>query len=379
MLTRIDLKNFKCFERLNLPIAPLTLLTGLNASGKSSVLQALALFNQTLREDEHSTSLVLNGSTVKMGMVPDVVDEISGRNEFGISLEYDQNTYIWYFEGERRDMSMKVRSIHFNNKGTYEPNSLKYLLPPDITSETILPDVLNRLTYITAERYAPQDVYILRDDQRTVTVGPKGESAVSLLYWGSDEAVIDGLIIQDVANNRLRQVERRMEIFFPGFELDLQHIQRTNSVILGLRTSPATDFHRPTHTGFGLTHCLPIVVATLSAKIGDIIVIENPEAHLHPAGQASMGRFLADVAQAGIQILVETHSDHVLNGVRRAVKSNEGITADQVLIHFFRPRSEGGSQVISPLLDDSGNIDYWPEGFFDQFDKDMNYFAGWGE
>ena len=108
-------------------------------------------------------------------------------------------------------------------------------------------------------------------------------------------------------------------------------------------------------------------------------MIENPEAHLHPAGQALMGRFLADAAQSGIQILVETHSDHVLNGVRRSVKSDEGITADQVFIHFFRPRSEGGPQIISPLLDDSGNIDYWPEGFFDQFDKDMNYFAGWGE
>ena len=378
MLTRIDLENFKCFERVHLPIAPLTLLTGLNASGKSSVLQALALFNQTLSEDEHSTSLVLNGSIVKMGMVPDVVDEISGRNEFGISLEYDQNTYSWHFEGDRQDMSMKVRRIHFN-KDIHKPDNLKFLLPPDITSKTTLPDMLNRLTYITAERYAPQDVYILRDDKRTITVGPNGESAVSLLYWGRDETVIDGLAVQDVANNRLRQVERRMEIFFPGFELDLQQIQRTNSVVLGLRTSPETDFHRPTHTGFGLTHCLPIIVAALSAKIGDLIVIENPEAHLHPAGQALMGRFLADAAQSGIQILVETHSDHVLNGVRRAVKSDEGITADQVFIHFFRPRSEGGSQVISPLLDDSGNIDYWPEGFFDQFDKDMNYFAGWGE
>ena len=85
---------------------------------------------------------------------------------------------------------------------------------------------------------------------------------------------------------------------------------------------------------------------------------------------------MADAAGAGIQLLVETHSDHVLNGVRRAVKESR-ISADQVAIHFFRPRSEGLTQVMSPIIDDSGNIDYWPDGFFDQYDKDSNYFAGW--
>lgn len=107
-------------------------------------------------------------------------------------------------------------------------------------------------------------------------------------------------------------------------------------------------------------------------------MIENPEVHLHPKGQAMMGQFLAEAANAGVQVIVETHSDHVLNGVRRAVKSG-GISAESVAIHFFRPRAEGEAQVISPLIDQTGGIDYWPDGFFDQFDKDMNYFAGWGD
>ena len=64
MLTRLDLRFFKCFERLRLPLAPLTLLTGLNASGKSSVLQALVLLHQTMREHEWTTRLALNGSGV---------------------------------------------------------------------------------------------------------------------------------------------------------------------------------------------------------------------------------------------------------------------------------------------------------------------------
>ena len=153
---------------------------------------------------------------------------------------------------------------------------------------------------------------------------------------------------------------------------------RTNTVTLGLRTSDATNYHSPIHTGFGLTQVLPVVVAALSTTKGDMILIENPEVHLHPAGQALMGQFMADVARAGIQVLVETHSDHVLNGVRRAVKDGR-FAADQVAINFFRTRSDDLPQVLSPTLDDSGNIDDWPEGFFDQFDKDANYFAGWGD
>jgi predicted ATPase len=122
---------------------------------------------------------------------------------------------------------------------------------------------------------------------------------------------------------------------------------------------------------------LPIVVAALSANAGDLLLIENPEVHLHPAGQALMGRFLAEIGAGGIQVLVETHSDHVLNGIRRAVKGKV-IEPENVALHFFRPRDTTGEQVTTPMLDAAGNIDRWPDGFFDQFDKDINHFAGWG-
>ena len=116
-----------------------------------------------------------------------------------------------------------------------------------------------------------------------------------------------------------------------------------------------------------------------NAAPGDLLLIENPEVHLHPAGQAKIGRLLARVAAAtGAQVILETHSDHVLNGVRRAVRERE-TRPDQVGLLFFRPPQEGLDQVVSPQLDVEGNIDHWPEGFFDQFEKDMSYFAGWGD
>ena len=78
--------------------------------------------------------------------------------------------------------------------------------------------------------------------------------------------------------------------------------------------------------------------------------------------------------------MIETHSDHVLNGIRRAVRKGV-LSNENVALHFFRPRREkkdnGEPQVESPAIDASGNIDSWPDGFFDQFDNDMNYFAGW--
>ena len=201
---------------------------------------------------------------------------------------------------------------------------------------------------------------------------------MSVLYWGQEEAVIDELVLQGAAPKRLQQIQQRMSSLFPGCGIALQQESGANAVILRLRISNATNFHSPVHTGFGLTQVLPIMVAALSANKGDIILIENPEVHLHPAGQALMGQFLSDVAHAGIQVIVETHSDHVLNGVRRAVKTGR-LASEQVAIHFFRPPSDAAPQVLSPTLDDSGNIDDWPEGFFDQFDKDANYFAGWAE
>ena len=379
MLTRLDLRLFKCFEVLRLPLAPLTLLSGPNSSGKSSVVQSLVLLHQTMREHEWSTRLALNGAGVQLGTVVDVVDEVNGRTGFEIGVTADEAACHWVFDGDRREMSMQVTRVSVDGCATEQPSKLRHLLPP-ISDGSVAPLAarLRGLTYITAERVGPQEAYPIEDPYDADLVGAKGEHAVSVLHWGRDEPVLPLLALPGAPRRRLRQVEARMRTLFPGCGVDLQQVPQTNAVTLGLRTSDDTGFHRPVHTGFGLTQILPIVVAALSEAEGDIMLIENPEVHLHPAGQALMGEFLADVARAGVQVIVETHSDHVLNGIRRSVKVGR-LTPEQVIVHFFRPRSDEGAQVHSPILDAAGNIDVWPEGFFDQFDKDMNYFAGWGD
>jgi predicted ATPase len=379
VITQVDLHYFKCFELLKLPIGDLTLLSGSNASGKSSVLQALVLLHQTMREHEWSSRLVLNGDALKLGTVADVVDKVHGRRTFEVALTADGHFYHWAFSGERSEMSLAVDRVEIDGSASNSPSKLQYLFPStDDAAAVDLARRLRNLTYLTAERIGPREFYPLEDRQIATVVGPAGEHAVSLLHSGRDKPVIDELAIDGVPPTRLRQVEARMKVFFPGCGLTVEQVPRVNQVTLGLRTSDDTDFHRPIHVGFGLTQVLPIVVAALSAGKGDLLLIENPEVHLHPAGQALMGEFLAEVARAGIQVMVETHSDHILNGIRRAVKAQR-LAPAQVTLHFFRPRIANETQAISPQLDKFGNIDVWPDGFFDQFDKDVNHFAGWGE
>ena len=378
MLTRLDLRHFKCFEELQLPLGRLTLLSGTNASGKSSVMHALALLHQTIREHEWSTRLMLNGVAVRLGIALDVIDQEHGRREFELGLVDDETRYLWRFRGERHEMSMAVAYVSAGGEERRDPDALHRLMPRGMGGEA-LARRLEGLSYLTAERLGPREVYALEDPQMTPVVGPRGEHAVSLLYSGGSEKVLPGLLLEDALPTRLHQVIGRMEQFFPGCGLDIRRIPDANAVTLGLRTSKGTSFHRPIHTGFGLTQVLPLLVAAVSADLDDLLLVENPEVHLHPSGQAAMGEFLAEVAAAGVQVLAETHSDHVLSGVRRAVKKGV-LPPDDAVLHFFRPRKEGAddrSQVESPRLDSQGRVDAWPEGFFDQFDKDMNYFAGW--
>jgi hypothetical protein len=160
MLTRLDLQLFKCFELLRLPLGPLTLLSGGNASGKSSVLQALVLLHQTMREHEWSTRLILNGAAIRMGTVADVVDKLHGRGHFDVDLFYGERQYGWIFQGDRSEMSMRVVSVAVGEAKNKLPGVLRYLLPP-LPAGAVHPisRTLRGLTYITAERVGPREVY----------------------------------------------------------------------------------------------------------------------------------------------------------------------------------------------------------------------------
>ncbi len=141
----------------------------------------------------------------------------------------------------------------------------------------------------------------------------------------------------------------------------------TNAATVRFRGSDTrTEWMRPANVGFGISYALPIVVGALLSDPRCVFIVENPEAHLHPAGQSAIGRFLALVAASGVQTIIETHSDHVVNGIRRAVAEHQKLRADEVVIHFF-----SNTQPLSIQVQDTGSLTTWPSGFFDQAERDL--------
>ncbi len=374
MINQLSLEYFKCFENIKIDLKNLNILSGENASGKSSLIQAFLTLNQTMQTNEWSKKLILNGNNVKLGTVSDVIDKVNGRNIINISVSDEENEIGWTFSGERAQLSMQIDKTYVNDKIFNPPTTLHNLLPSEYKHINILSSLKN-MTYIKAERCGPRDFYAMIDsEEKKCTID--GEHSIAILFNNLDQDISSSLTLKTAPPTLFQQVQARMREFFPGFEYTIEPIDKINAVTLGIRTSEDTDFHRPMNVGFGLTQILPIIISCLTAQQGDLLIIENPEVHLHPKGQAMMGEFLAEVANNGVQIIIESHSDHVLNGIRRAVKCKK-IHNDKIAFYFFNNRNYNESQIISPQIDENGKIDHWPNGFFDQFDKDISFLAGW--
>ena len=141
---------------------------------------------------------------------------------------------------------------------------------------------------------------------------------------------------------------------------------------------------RAENVGYGVSHSLPVVVALLSAKPGSLVILENPEAHLHPRGQAELAKLIARVAQDGVQVIVETHSDHILNGVLVAAKRFEskvaqeriqGLDRANVRIYYVdkNQQTPAASLVEEVSIVEGGRLDFQPKGFFDQAEDDLGF------
>ncbi len=135
----------------------------------------------------------------------------------------------------------------------------------------------------------------------------------------------------------------------------------------------AMTFIKPVNVGFGYSYALPIIVAGLIAQPGEILIVENPEAHLHPYAQSQITKFLVKVSANGVQVFIESHSDHVLNALRICVLDKMIATDELHVLYFGKGQPPEVTRI--PVQDD-GAIEVWPEGFFDQMDKDFSRLFG---
>lgn len=388
MIKRIELKNFKCFEALSLPLAPLTLLTGFNAAGKSTTLQSLLLLAQSLRSGNRTAELPLNGPLARLGTPGEVLNSGTGETSFGLEDEKSIVTWSLQAEDRSRGIAMRVSQLAIEEGGKKnrytDLENLHMLLPYGITAPAAENMVkgLRETIFLSAVRMGTADVFPSPEESSPVhaDVGVQGEFAPWWFQRFLDEEIDNArLHPSESAPTLRRQFNAWASNLFPGAQSNALSIEKTNLMRLELRIGDIGDWRRPSNIGYGLTYAFPIIVAGLLAKPGQILIIDSPEAHLHPLGQSEMGRFLARIASAGVQVLIETHSDHVLNGVRLALR-NKTIEPEKVAIHFFNQPIEtdtATAKVISPLVDENGNLSEWPKGFFDQSDKDLARLAGW--
>ncbi len=389
MINCLHIKNFKCFEELSLQLAPMTLLTGFNAAGKSTTLQAILLLAQALREGGRLPLVPLNGSLVRLGSPGDIIRH-GGEPEMLIGIETNECRVDWSMSAEDRRTGhvLPIKQIDWNigkenGKHVVLDQGLENLLPqyaPPTLQE--IPRDLGEAVFLSAMRIGTSEVFPAPEAPEPVwaDVGSQGEFAAWWFEKHLDEDVEPARRHPGESAPSLRkQFNAWASMLFPGAEANAQRIGGTSLVRLELRNHGADEWRRPANIGYGLTYAFPILVAGLIAKPGQLLVIDSPEAHLHPMGQSLMGRFLAMLAKSGVQVIIETHSDHVLNGVRLAV-NHGNLLPTETAIHFFnsRPRTPTDpAHVTSPKIDAKGGLSEWPLGFFDQAERDLAALAGW--
>jgi predicted ATPase len=378
MISLVRLRNFKCFQSLDLPLSPLTVLAGYNASGKSTSIQPLLLLAQTARHNARSSQLNLNGSLVRLGTVGEVVGANSG--ELNIGVESGDVRVDWTFDTARSaaGYALDVSAIRIDTD--VEQTRLEASVwPPELDfgplSEALSP--VRNLIYLGASRSGTTEVKPIPDgDSVNADVGESGDYAAAWYAQNIDDDVpVDRHHLKEKGVTLRRQLDAYLSDLFPGAQADAEIIQRTALTRLTFRTSDQSAWLRPANIGYGLTYAFPLLVALLLARADQLIIIDSPEAHLHPQAQSSIGKMLARFAMSGMQIIVETHSDHVLNGVRLAVRS--GLMEPEKLgLHFFSGATASSTGIQSPRVDSRGTLDYWPRGFFDQAELDLSVLSG---
>lgn len=472
MLKSIGLENYKCFEKLmvngkeGLEIAPLTILCGVNSSGKSSIINSLLLQKQSFEDTSVSNNMKVNGEYVKSGRFEDISfkhenkpitfstsyilnrpqkyrrnshkkskhDITAWKNlskiyakfnikyfeiSFFISLEkYDERKYI--DNNILLNQKIIIKAFSSNEElvtSTYELKKLKnqnqqyaiilnnipdsdtgeiikhvelldstcyfenFILvnayssnikPVDIRVSGILANVyliakmtalqFKNIHYLTPLRVYPQRQYIL--DRETDDIGISGEFTPYIMQKyqskyidGFLPPVDDKIIIAKEKYNFKICVQKWMEYLnfgtysltgsFETLQLNIQNYNISN-------------------VGFGISQVLPIIVSGIIKQESEILLLEQPEIHLHPTAQMCMADFLISMALNGRGAIVETHSDHIINRLVRRMMENP-IIKKNVKIYFIDQDSNGVSIAEEIIVDSVCGVLNDNENFFTQF------------
>ena len=369
MIKKLTLKNFKAFEEETFNIAPLTLITGINGMGKSSIIQSLLLL-----KDNYNIKNLTTGHPISL--TGDLVD-----------LETAES--LCYFKANDRKVSIDIvdeNSLEGNKLNDYcweldasIANAIE--LPFSFSSTGSLEDLsLFRPSFIflSAERLGPRGEYEKKYKRNFNTrLGVQGELTPAYLNNAANANQKIGL--PGMKNSKLPQ----------GADQLTENVNAWMSQIMALPMKTISNSISDSkfkleykfegsmgknfsalQVGFGMTFVLPIVVALLQAQKGDLIIVENPEAHLHPAAQVEIGMMIAQAVENGVQVIAESHSDHILNSLRLARKKGILGEKDINLIFVQHDISSGTNITFTDEIQikDNGKLTKRPEYFFDTWD-----------
>jgi len=362
VIRKITINNFKCFKKAEISFSELTVLCGLNGMGKSSVIQAILMLRQSWgNEMLQRNEVMLNGELIHLGQGKDVLYEGADEDVLRIEIEESAVTDVRMTYVSELDL-LKIDS---ENKS--------------INNESLI--FSDRFQYLRAERIGPR-ISNSKEDFPVImqrNIGEGGEFAsFFMIVFGEDKIYSDVLLHEQAVSSTLKSnVEAWMSEVSPGIQInyeDYGKIDQTSMSFSFITDRGTTNNYRATNVGFGISYTLPVIVSLLSAKPGSLIIIENPEAHLHPRGQRKIGELIAKVSSIGAQVIIETHSDHVLNGIRLSAKKGRIKPGQTTFNYFDRQLIDGqiGTTILTPVINEDGRFSEWPDGFFDEWDNALD-------
>jgi energy-coupling factor transporter ATP-binding protein EcfA2 len=412
MLTHLKLDNFKIWKSTGpMRLAPVTLLLGTNSSGKSSLIQSLLLIRQTVKGDDPNLDLNLGnpdaGDSVTLGQFRDVLCRHGDGPRIGIEFR-------WSETGASGDSTLFNARYRAGPAGSAELDSLRlgrdgqgfsvlrrkpgiYRLQLADERESrgqsadfrpqrsfaLAPAALARLG-ADGERIRDVGPALLDELGRIIYLGPVRRLAQRDYVWsgrmpatiGDDGAkAVDALIASGVAALAAKRRGRTPSgdaalIAETGAWLKRMDLADALSVRpLGGSTRYELIVERQGEqtnlkdVGVGVSQVLPVIVAALHAAPGHIVIVEEPESHLHPLAESLLAELFAQVSrERRVQFIAETHSEHLFRRMQ-TLMARQQVDRDQVAMYFVE--REGPAAKLRELVpNEFGAITNWPDKFF---------------
>ncbi len=374
----LTIKNFKCFKEKTINFSNLTVLAGGNGAGKSTVIQTLLLFSQSFDGKD------LNEHIPEMLYLNDYYCNLGSSKRL---LHYNTNddTIEFIFEDKN---NKKIEFITLE-----DPNDLNILNV--VNKDSVLTahfltenrsNALNFLKYfdfIGADRFGPRSFHHTDSNFSRINVGKYGEYTALILHSHG------GKSLETMKNDLLFNVNFWLTEIFGYVKVITDFHEKANIAMLEVKNHPDGKYESPLNMPYGVSYLLPIIVSCLVRQIpknelfddyqaieeeNEMVIIENPEAHLHPSAQSKLGYFLAKMSKY-MQIVVETHSEHIINGMRLAtLKSDEDpVSNKNISINFFESSESSIEPNIKNIkINEMNDLTDWPRGFFDQQELDIS-------